>query len=246
MKIQIGICNDEERIATWLERTLRAIFYGLELESEIHCYPTGESLCKALEADIHYDLLFLDIDLPPGCKNGIALGKLIRDVYEDNTVAIIYTSWKTKYSLQLFDTQPFHFLVKPLTYKQVETVLKRYLKVAKPWPGEFTYKIDHSLYRVRRKDIVYLESSDRKIILHLADGRQETFYGALKEVYEEQLKMHDFLFTHAAYVVNYNYIAKFNYKEVTLTTKDPPLPISQPKRKAVREAYLAISKRREG
>jgi len=32
------------------------------------------------------------------------------------------------------------------------------------------------------------------MILHLADGRKEEFYGSLKNEYEEQLKKFDFLF----------------------------------------------------
>lgn len=189
-------------------------------------------------------MIFLDTEFPQGSKNGIELGRLIRDVYENNTVSIVYISWEIKYSMQLFKIRPFDFLIKPLKYKQVEQVIKTYLKIARPWDGEFIYRVDYTLCRVKRRDIVYLESFDRKLILHLANGRKEEFYGALRDAYEEQLQRHDFLFIHASYVVNYNYIAKFKYEEVSLTTGGPPLPISQPRRKEIRKAYLAIMKRR--
>jgi DNA-binding LytR/AlgR family response regulator len=78
----------------------------------------------------------------------------------------------------------------------------------------------------------------------LVDGRKEEFYGTLKEVYEEQLQDFDFLFIHASYVVNYEYIAMVKYSEVILTSGKAPLPISKPKRAEIREVYCAMLERR--
>ena len=81
-------------------------------------------------------------------------------------------------------------------------------------------------------------------MLHLADGRREEFYGSLKEAYEEQLKGFDFLFIHASYIVNFDYITSMRYSQLMLTDSVTPLPISQNKRNEVREAYYAIMNRR--
>ena len=244
MKIFVAICDHEENIARGLARILGYIFDELEIDVRIHYFSSGEALDRKLSAETYYcDLLFLDVGGRPGCKTGIEMGRRIRNVYENHSMSIIYISQEIDYSIQLFDTRPFHFLLKPLVYKQVEQVVQLYLKVVNPWDGEFTYRVDHSLCRVKRKDIVFLESADRKIVMHLINGRKETFYGALKDVYQE-LKFHDFLHIHASYVVNYNYIAKFKYAEVCLTTGDSPLPISQSRRRTAREDYLSIVKRR--
>ena len=76
----------------------------------------------------------------------------------------------------------------------VEQLTRTYLKLSGLWSGDFTYKIGHDNYKVQIKDIVYLQSVKRKLILHLRDGRKEEFYGSLKEVYQNQLKRFDFLF----------------------------------------------------
>ena len=146
--------------------------------------------------------------------------------------------------MQLFDIRPLNFLLKPLDSDKVEQVIRAYLRISGLWSGDFTYKIGHGTYKVKVKDIVYLHSVNRKLIIYLADGRQEEIYGVLKNIYQEQLQRFDFLFIHAAYAVNYDYIAIVKYDELILTTSQAPLPISQPKRKEVRERYCAITERR--
>jgi DNA-binding LytR/AlgR family response regulator len=97
---------------------------------------------------------------------------------------------------------------------------------------------------VQIKDIVYLESTKRKITLHLTDGRKTEFYGTLKEIYQQQLQKFDFLLIHASFAVNYDYISALKYDEVVLADGVTTLPVSRNKRNEVREAYYAIVERR--
>ncbi|MCL1788339.1 MAG: LytTR family DNA-binding domain-containing protein, partial [Defluviitaleaceae bacterium] len=216
------------------------------------------ALCVKMEAGTHYDLIFLDIEFagmhgraacgasgqPENAINGVEVGRLIRETHKNNTTAIVYISWKMKYSMELFDIRPLHFLIKPLDYKKVAQVVKTYLNIAGQGTQNFTYKVGHNIYKVPMKDIVYLQSDKRKVTAHLADGSTEAFYGTLPDVYEAQLKGLDFLFIHTSYVVNYDYIKAVKYKEVVLTTGETPLPISRPKRADVRETYFAIMESR--
>jgi len=159
-------------------------------------------------------------------------------------VSIVYISWEKKYAMQLFEIRPMDFLIKPLEYEKVEQTARTYLKIAGLWSGEFTYKKGHNTCKVQAKNIIYLESSDRKLILHLADGRKEEFYGVLKEAYNEQLHRFDFLFIHASYVVNYDYITAVKYNQLLLTESQISLPISPNRRSEAREKYYEIMKKR--
>ena len=245
MVVFIAICDDDKRISAQLENALIRIFDKLTLQYEIDVYHTGEALCKSIGDGAHYDLIFLDIEFPAEPKNGVEYGKLIRDVYNKNLASIVYISWEMKYSMQLFEIRPLHFLIKPLKYEEIETVTKTYLKISGLWASDFTYRSGHDSFKVQIKDIVYLESSGRKLTLHLVGDRKEEFYGSLKTVYREQLHKFDFLFIHASYVVNYDYIAALKYDELFLVNQTNPLPISQGKRIEVREAYYAILERRK-
>jgi len=198
-----------------------------------------------MEAGTHYDLIFLDIEYAKGEINGVEVGRIIRDAHKNYLVSIVYISWKMEYAMQLFDIRPFNFLVKPLQYEKIEQVISVYLKIAGHWTGEFIYNVGRETFKVQIKDIAYLESYDRKLILHFANGRKEEFYGSLKTVYQEQLAKFDFLFIHASYVVNYDYVTSIKYDQLLIQDSATPLPISKPKRKEVREAYCAIMEKRE-
>jgi len=242
----VAICDDETKIGAELECALIDIFDKLNVKYEIDVFFAGEELYKKMEAGEHYDLIFLDIEFAKNEINGVEVGRLIRDVHQNHLVAIVYISWEKTYALQLFDIQPLNFLVKPLNHEKIEDVVRKYLRIAGLWSGVFMYKVGHDTLKTQIKDIVYLESHGRKLVLHLADGKKEGFYGSIKAAYEEQLKRFDFLFIHNSYVVNYDYVTALKIDRVFLVNSATPLPISKHRRNEVRESYYEIMKRREG
>jgi len=244
MALLIAICDDEMKIGAELESAILNILGKLNIKCEIDVYFSGEELCAEIENGTHYNLIFLDIEFAKNAINGVEVGRLIRETYRNDLTSIVYISWEMKYSMQLFEIRPLNFLVKPLNHEKIKRVLKTYLDIAEPWQRDFTYKIGHNIHTVKVKDIIYLQSDNRKLILHLADERKEEFYGTLKEVYLEQLQKFDFLHIHASYVVNYDYIATAKYSEMILTSGEV-LPVSKPKRAGIREAYCAVMERRK-
>ena len=257
--IYVAICDDEIKIGAELERALINIFGRLNIKYEIDVFYTGEELCKEMESGTHYDIIFLDIEFARNKINGVETGHLIRDVYQNHLSSIVFISWKKSYALQLFEIQPLNFLVKPLKDEKIEDAVRKHLKISGLWSGVFTYKIGHDIFKVQIKDIIYLENYERKVILHLADGRKEEFYGSLKEIYEEQLKGFDFLFIHASYAVNYDYVTALTFNQVSLLNSKTAtlgketlgkalpvttLPISKHKKNEARQRYYEIVKRR--
>jgi len=242
--LHIAICDDETNICAELERSLLSILSKLSVKHEIDVFFSGEDLHRKMKAGIHYDLIFLDIEFKKSNSSGIDIGRIIRDVHQNHLASIVYISWENKYAMQLFDVQPFNFLVKPLEHSKIEEVIGKYLKIAGLWSGEFSYKIGHDNFKVPIVDVAYLESSGRKLIIHLANGRHEEFYGSLKAAYDEQLKKFDFLFIHNSYIVNYDFIIALKFDEVVLANITTPLPISRRRRNQVRESYFKIMKKR--
>ena len=241
--IHVAICDDETKIGAELECALIDIFDKLNIKYEIDVFFTGKELCEKMEAGSHYDLIFLDIEFSKEI-NGVEIGRIIREVHKNHLAAIIYISWETKYALELFDIHPLNFLVKPLTHEKIDDVIRKYLKISGIWSEVFTYKIGHDTLKIPVKAIIYLESSDRKLILHLASGKKEEFYGSIKTAYEEQLKRFDFLFIHNAYVVNYDYVTTFKIDQVHLVNSETTLPISKHRISDVRKSFFDITERR--
>jgi len=244
--VRIAVCDDEKEIIAELELTLADILDGMDVDHKIDVYHSGVDLCSALKTGFRYDLIFLDIAFSENEINGVETGWMIREIHNDNAVSIVYISWIERYAMHLFKIRPMDFLIKPLTRGKIQTAVETYFRIiSPPWGDvEFVYKKGHATHSVWLKEIVYLEARDRKVVLHLCNGTKDDFYGNLKDTYENQLKEYDFLFIHASYAVNYDYITAIKYSDLHITDSQSPLPVSQSRRNEVRERYTAIMKRR--
>ena len=244
--VKIAICDDEPKISQQLYLALCDIFKHAKLAVAIDVFLSGEKLCHKLERAEHYDLILLDIKFASNSINGVEVGQLIRNTYHNHRVSIVYISWTKDYAMQLFAVRPMDFLIKPVSYEQLEQTINTFLHISGLNAGVFTYKKGHDLLELRTNDIVYLENNKRKIIIYLADGTQEEFYGSLKEIYGDQLQNANFLFIHASFAVNYDYITTIRHDKLFVTDKHIPLPIAPSRSSEVKKAYLAIAKRQRG
>ena len=241
--LKIAVCDDEKELAARLRLDVARVLDGLKLAHEIHICHSAEELCRKLEDGGGYDLIFLDIQFAKNEIDGMQAGLRIREDYENNHVSIVYISWEREYAFDLVDINPLRFLIKPLTFEEIEKTLKKHLKIKGFSSGQFSYKKGRNTVSARIKDIVYFEVRDRKIYITLADGTTDDFYGTLKDIYDTQLESGDFLFIHASFLVNYDYITDIKYDRL-LIQSGTSLPISQNRRIDVRQRYATITQQR--
>jgi len=242
--VHIAICDDEKKICAELNRTLIDILKNHDVRYSIDIFLSGNDLLHEIGSGAHYDLIFLDIVFASKEINGVEVGHLIRDAHKNHKVQVVFISWEISYAMQLFELRPLNFLVKPLEYDRIEQVVVTYFMIADILKKELAFKKGRDIHAVKIKDIVYLENRQRMVVVYLANGTSKEFYGSLKEIYDEQLKQLDFLFIHASFVVNFEYIATMKYNELFLTDTNKSLPISRNNRDMVRDAYMEIMKRR--
>ena len=243
--ITIAVCDDEINVGADLERELIDFLTLQTIEHEVEVYLSSTDFCNKLKTGISYDLIFLDIEFAKNEFNGIEVGKFIRDVQKDNSTSIVYISWESKYSMELFVLRPFDFLIKPIEPVNIRDVMKRFIEIHGKQNDLFIYKKGFDTYKVKIKDIVYIESSNRKIIIHRANGSKDEFYGSLKEIYNEQLSKLDFLFIHASFAVNYDYVSSVKFNHV-LFLDNTTLPISVHRRDKVKKQLFIIMNKRRG
>lgn len=95
------------------------------------------------------NILFLDIELPG--KDGVMVGKYIREVLEDENIFLVYISSKENYALQLFQNRPFDFLVKPIEQAKIYHVLDNICRISGKimWGLNFKLKIADTGFHIR-------------------------------------------------------------------------------------------------
>lgn len=236
---RIAICDDEQVICSQIENTILKYAVDNNEKIDTQVFYSGEELSKFLSMGQEFDLLFLDIEMK--MMNGIDVGKRIREEMDNQVLQIVYISGKDSYFQALFDVRPMHFLHKPFQEAEIVNDLRLAMKLADKLGGIFTYKKGHEIYRKSVKKILYFESNNREVTMVTTDG-EEIFYGKLDEVFAQVAKYH-FMYIHKSYIVNYFFITKFKYEEVTMSNM-AVLPISQARRKATRE--LQVKFEREG
>lgn len=234
--LKIAICDDDKALCIQLKAMLNEIIENTD--TNIYIFYTGEELCNLLINGSRFDIIFLDIEL---CEiNGVEVGKKIRNELNDELTQIIYISAKDSYAMELFDIRPLNFLVKPLKKEKIESVLKTAKRIMLSSNQYYEYKIGNVNFNILISDILYFESSGRKVKIILNDDINE-YYGKLSEV-EEKIKNNDFFFIHKSYFINYNHVIEYTYEYVKMSNNEI-LGISQNNRKAVREKLLQKKQR---
>lgn len=225
---RIGICDDDKELCSGLEEQICDIARELSVKAEVEVWYSGEGILDDLGKGIQLDLIFLDIELVQ--RDGISVGKFIRDEMEDIQTHIVYISSKQNYAMQLFKVQPLDFLVKPVSREQIREVLVRSLRQKQRLKDCFEYQKGSSLFRIPIKDIVYFTSMDKKIRIVTKDSEEE-FYGKLKNIAEGLPA--GFMMIHQSYVINQLYVSEYSYDCVKMYD-GTILSISKPYRKEIR------------
>ncbi len=236
--MQIAICDDENEIRNMIARYVK-IFSP---DCLINLYRSGEELLDDRQV---FDLIFLDIHL--GGRNGMDIARQLRK--NGSQSIIIFITALEEYIFQAFDVGAFHYLVKPIDKVKFFEVLKSAvakwnetskLEQLKPEEKSITVKIGTTTNKIYRKEIIYIESNNRKVILHKADSTLE-FYAKLTDL--EQSLGDDFARIHRSFLVNMKYILKYNATSVTLENAENIMMAKQKYGEFVKH-YLKYSKRK--
>ena len=167
--------------------------------------------------------------------DGITAAKNIRKM--DENVLLVYVSGYDKYMMELFRLDVFAFIKKPIEYKNFQKIfLDANRKICKQ-RFYFPFHYRNEEYKIPCIDILYFESSGRKIHVHTKNGGTEIFNGKLSEVesWVQKGKI-PFLRIHQSYLVNYYHIKSRSRTEITLID-ETKLPISEDRKKNFGKQY---------
>ncbi len=230
--IRVAICDDDKALCSQLEDFVVRAGGHNNFHFDINVFYTGESLCCCLKED-KFDLIFLDIEL--ATMTGIEIGRQIRDDYEDNETQIVFISGMTSYAMALFKIRPLDYLIKPLDYQAVESVLLTAAKLLRLNRDYFEFSEQRHTMRIPVSSILYFESMGKKIRLVTKNG-EHVFYGKKDDILN-QISEEVLLQIHNSFLINYSLVEQYNYAEVMMINKDV-LPISQAYRKQIRSWLL--------
>ena len=232
--MNIAICDDQLDSCGQLELLVEKILKNKKVKYNIDVYSSGMELCKEM-SETEYQLVFLDVEMPE--KNGVEIGRYIREKLKNEKIQIVYISSKEESAMSLFELRPINFLIKPLRMEQIEKVIDKYMVVSEIHNYFFEWQKGKEHYKIPMDKINYFEISGRKIHM-LAENMQAEFYGSIEEI-NDRLNKEKFLFIHKSTIVNYDYVKKISYEQVEMVD-GRVFSISQSRRKSIKKQLEKI------
>lgn len=230
--MRIAICDDTEGELNLLHREIKSWAATRSLAIDIDCYKDAESF-KFAWSDRSFDLVFLDVQMEN--MSGIDLAKYIRKT--DDNVLIVFETNFAQYSLQGYDVEALHFLIKPLSSEKLITVLEKAYQI---WHSQHNKVLIVTNDRGQRKlpvnQIIYISMLSHTAEIHTMD---ET-YEIRKTAAELAAYLpHYFMHCHRSYIVN---LLKTDcvYKDSLRLSNGKNLPISRNRSKLIKDAYMHL------
>jgi DNA-binding LytR/AlgR family response regulator len=162
-------------------------------------------LNKILTGVTSPDIIFLDIDMPE--LDGISFSKQV-----EQSIVKVFITAHSSYAIDAFDIGAADYLLKPIDEGAFRRAVNRAmdkLKIEKlrVKPPKWLYvRLDtRNLFKVKLKNIIYVEADDKRITLHLMEGEPITVLRTINKV-EAVLPDSDFLRIHRSFIVNLRHV----------------------------------------
>ncbi len=186
------------------------------------------------------DILIIDVELKGESvadsqyPRGIDL--VLRRVPEDGLTQVIYVAERFDWATRVYRTRHVYYLVWPMDADDLNDALDQAcenLKAAANRP--LVIRSDGRIQAVAPCNIHYIESDRRRLHIHTADGVLTT-YATLDSVARGLPSC--FVRSHKSFLVNMKSISRMDTDRVILTTGEH-VPVSQKRRKATQDAFVA-------
>ena len=211
--LHIAICDDEENEIEYLKHAVDDWAKKEDILTNIETYASAESFLFQYEECKNYQILLLDVEMSG--MNGIDLAKKIRQ-NQDN-VEIIFITGIWDYVQEGYEVRAYRYIIKPIDFNSFKTQLNLCIKEIENQKRPsivVTYKGE--VNKIDIGSIVYIETDNRNTLIHTKEKSYRSNMGISK--IEKHLEGSTFFRCHNSFLINLEYINKFNiiiYKNVT-------------------------------
>ncbi len=231
---QAAIVEDEKEIGQYLQKTLVKAFADRSVSIEFDNYTDGEKLISTLSGHYHYDVIFLDIEMPG--VDGITLCRRIREIMPE--VLVVFISNKEELVFQTFEVQPFRFIRKSeydSQLNQLTDAIVKKLNESNPQILKLREGGSGDVFSFDLKSVLYIEAQRKSCRIVTSQGEQSVRCKLMEM--EEYLPDGMFIKPHRSYLVNCKYICLIGKSSITLTNGEE-IALSRNKIHEVKQQFL--------
>lgn len=229
--LHIAICDDEEEIASVIEKIILRELDERNIAAVIEKYKDGETFLHNYHS-WNEELIFMDIEMPG--KSGI---DVIQQMDADNRAKhVILITAHDHMVLEHLDCAPFLFIRKSSMEKDIPRALNRFVKELKRSRAAVEFVINREVIHVLEEEILYFEKYRQYISAIRKKGETIRVRGSMQE-YEKRLLGQGFVRCHVGYLVNMRHCRSIE-KNYLLMDNGIRVPISRERKKYVLQQFL--------
>ena len=234
MQINIAICDDEIIALEKIKNEVLDIADARNVRVDVFTYSDAKRAVDVLcSNEEHFDVLLLDIDMPK--LSGLQVAKLVRE-YRENII-LIFISAHEQYVFESIEYSPFRYIRKNKIFEELPLAMKAaFTRLENEKDRNIIVKTDDGEIRLYYSQIMYYEIEDRRLNIHLSNGKRLLTWKTIKELLEE-MNDEKFIKLHSGCVVNVKYISEFSNYDVTLDNGER-LIVSRRRVKDVKEELV--------
>lgn len=174
------------------------------------------------------DIVFLDIEM-----NGMTGMEIAREL--PPTACLIFTTAYAEYAVDSYEVNAVDFLHKPFFYprfvKAIDKAtqwikMRKVTQMTRRPERVITLKVEYKNVTVSIDSIMYIESMDNYVKLHLLDGSTLISQISLKKI-EEMLPAKEFIRVHRSYLVSVTKIERYTRQSIKLVDRDEVIPVGR-------------------
>jgi two-component system LytT family response regulator len=242
--IQAVIIDDESKGRKILHNFLSKFCPHVHIIGDADGVETGIDLITQKQPE----LVFLDVEMKDG--TGFDLLQKMPSL----NFAVIFVTAHSEYALQAFKSSAIDYLLKPVLPEELMLAVNKFLKDKSLKNSDTRLKnlLDNQneitklalpthagIELLKIKDLIYCESSGNYTSFYTTAGSEIVVSKTIKE-YDGILSPHNFFRIHQSYLINLDYVVKFNKNDggfVTLSNKKQ-LAVSRRNKQKFLEAIL--------
>lgn len=226
---KFALCDNDKKIQEQM-----IYFFKMNIPNVIlEVFHTGETLLREVKRGKVFDGIIVgNMELK---YDGVSIISDLRD--SGNRTPVILLSEQSYLNEEIFELEIFRYLMKPVKWAKLCGYVQLIIDQINHQNQYFLFKIDNKVHRVLFEDIIYFESSRRRVNLITKQGTYQ-FYDRL-DIVEDNVRSKNvgFIRIHKSYLVNSVYIQLYEYSKVILMNGEI-IPISENRRVGIKKEYF--------